>query len=182
MNGDYRAERGNSVLDLRHRFVGTAIVTPPTRKYASRFAGLMLNGWQLSLITTAATAEFTTPTVQVQGSQFTGMAFTSTLNGFGGGSRVPFLPRGSVPIDSTCQTDSRLTKMVNFRERYQVQFHFEVFNTFNRVRNTGVAAGAYTASGGVLKPTPGLGMGTASGGFPDGTNARRAQISMRLVF
>ena len=181
-NGDYRAEKGTSVLDLRHRFVGTAVVTPPARKYGSRFAGLPFNGWQLSVITTAATAEFATPSILVSGSQFSGMAFTSTINGFGGGSRVPFLPRSSIPIDSTCQTDSRLTKITTIRERYQFQFHFEAFNTFNRVKNTGVSAQAYTASGGVLNPTPGLGMGTASGGFPDGTNARRAQISMRLVF
>jgi hypothetical protein len=181
-NGDYRAEKGTSVLDVRHRFVGTAVVTPPARKYGSRFAGLLFNGWQLSVITTAATAEFATPSILVSGSQFSGMAFTSTINGFGGSSRVPFLPRSSIPIDSTFQTDSRLTKITAIRERYQFQFHFEAFNTFNRVKNTGVSAQTYTASGGVLNPSPGLGMGTASGGFPDGTNARRAQISMRLVF
>jgi hypothetical protein len=31
-------------------------------------------------------------------------------------------------------------------------------------------------------PIPGLGTGTASGGFPDGTNARRAQVSLRVTF
>ena len=35
---------------------------------------------------------------------------------------------------------------------------------------------------GVLSPTPGLGVGRASAGFPDGTNARRAQVSARFVF
>jgi hypothetical protein len=33
-----------------------------------------------------------------------------------------------------------------------------------------------------LNPTPRLGQGTASQGFPDGTNARRAQFSVRFVF
>jgi len=35
---------------------------------------------------------------------------------------------------------------------------------------------------GVLTPTAGVGQGNASQGFPDGTNARRAQISLRVVF
>jgi hypothetical protein len=42
-------------------------------------------------------------------------------------------------------------------------------------------------SGGILRPqlTNGvsiLGAGNASQGFPDGTNARRAQVSLRFVF
>ena len=48
--------------------------------------------------------------------------------------------------------------------------------------NTSVTAQAYQATAGVLRPLPGVGIGTASGGFPDGTNARRAQISLRLSF
>jgi hypothetical protein len=34
----------------------------------------------------------------------------------------------------------------------------------------------------VLNPFSGFRQPTASGGFPDGTNARRAQFSLRLVF
>ena len=181
-NGDFWAEKGNSALDERHRFVGTAVVTPPARAYSSRVADMLLNGWQLSVITTAASAKYTNPTILVSGSQFSGMAFTNTLNGFGGGARAPFLARGSIPIDSTFQTDSRLTKVITIRERYQLQVHFEAFNTFNHVSNTGVSTQAFGASSGVLNPISGLGMGTASGGFPDGTNARRAQVSIRFVF
>jgi hypothetical protein len=110
------------------------------------------------------------------------MAFTNTLNGFGGGTRAPFLPRASIPIDSTFQTDARLSKMIKFHERYELQLHFETFNTFNHVKDTAATAQAYTATSGVLRPNSGLGMPTASGGFPDGTNARRAQLSIRLVF
>src|SRR5262249_22685732 len=82
-NGDFRGEKGSSSLDQRQRFVGTAIIAPPTRNYASPGARMLLNGWQLSVIMSGATPQYTNPTVLVQGSQFPGMAFTNTLNGFG---------------------------------------------------------------------------------------------------
>jgi len=181
-NADFSAEKGNSALDERHRFVGTALVTPPSRSYGSGFANMFLNGWQLSLIVTAASAKYTNPTILVSGSQFPGMAFTNTLNGFGGGTRAPFMARGSIPIDSTFQSDGRLTKIFSFRDGFQLHVHFEAFNMFNQISDTGVSTTAFRASSGVLNPVAGLGMGTASGGFPDGTNARRAQVSVRFVF
>jgi hypothetical protein len=77
---------------------------------------------------------------------------------------------------------------------------FEAFNLTNTVSNTGVSSQGFTAANKgtaaapvfVVAPcasatatvcaptTPGL--GTASGGFPDGTNARRAQAGLRFVF
>jgi hypothetical protein len=77
---------------------------------------------------------------------------------------------------------------------------FEVFNMTNTMSNTGVLTTGFTAANKgtatapnfVIAPcasatatacaptTPGL--GTASGGFPDGTNARRAQVGLRFTF
>ncbi|MDX1983125.1 MAG: TonB-dependent receptor [Bryobacteraceae bacterium] len=181
-NGDFNAEKATSVLDQRHRTVVTAIVSPPEKKYGSAIANRLVNGWQLSLLGTFASAQYTTPTMLVSGVQFPGMAFTNTLNGFGGSNQVPFLSRQSIPIDSTQRVDSRITKILPFGERLQVHLNFEVFNTFNRVSNTGVVTQAFQAIGGVIRPLNGVGTGTASGGFPDGTNARRAQFSTRLIF
>jgi hypothetical protein len=110
------------------------------------------------------------------------MAFTNTINGFGAGTRVPFLPRSSVPVDDLFQTDSRITKIIPLKERLQLHLNFEAFNTFNNVSDTLVTAQAYTATAGVLNPFSGFRMPTASGGFPDGTNARRVQFSMRFLF
>ncbi|HYZ86078.1 MAG TPA: carboxypeptidase regulatory-like domain-containing protein [Bryobacteraceae bacterium] len=181
-NGDYNVEKGTSVLDQRHRTVFTAVVTPPRKNFGNVFANQVINGWQLSLLGTFASAPYTTPTVLVSGVQFPGQAFTNTLNGFGGSNQVPFLSRQSIPIDATQRVDSRLTKIISFTERYQVHLNFEVFNTFNRVSNTGVNTQAYQATAGVLRPVAGLGVGNSSGGFPDGTNARRAQFSLRFLF
>jgi hypothetical protein len=85
-------------------------------------------------------------------------------------------------VDQTNRTDARLTKQFRFADRYGLDLNFEAFNVFNRVSDTSVTTLAYQATGGVLLPLPGVGTGTASGGFPDGTNARRAQVSLRLRF
>ncbi|HBY58780.1 MAG TPA: hypothetical protein DEH78_03095, partial [Solibacterales bacterium] len=182
VNGDYNREKGTSTLDQRHRAVVTALLSPPKKDFGSGFANRILNGWQIAVLSTFASAQYTTPTVLVSGAQFPGMAFNNTLNGFGGSSQVPFLSRQSIPIDAINRWDTRLTKSVEIKERVQVMFNFEVFNTFNRVSNTVVNSQAFQAISGVIRPVAGVGTGTASGGFPDGTNARRAQISMRVVF
>jgi hypothetical protein len=181
-NGDYNAEKGTSVLDQRHRAVFTALIAPPRWKFSSKFADYALNGWQLSLLGTFASAQYVTPTVQLVGAQYPGQPFNNTLNGFGGSTQVPFLSRQSIPVDSVQRIDSRLSKSFQVKESFSFQFNFEVFNTFNRVSNTVVNTLAYQAQAGVLRPVAGLGAGTASGGFPDGTNARRAQISLRVLF
>jgi hypothetical protein len=59
---------------------------------------------------------------------------------------------------------------------------FEAFNVFNTISNTSVVSNAYFANGNVIKAGVGVGNGTASNGFPDGTNARRAQGSARFTF
>lgn len=181
-NGDFNAEKATSVLDQRHRTVITGILSPPCKQFGSRVANQMLNGWQISAIGTFASAQYTTPTMLVTGAQYPGQPFNNTLNGFGGSTQVPFLSRQSIPIDAVQRVDSRLTKIFFIRERNQVHFNFEVFNTFNRVSNTVVNTQAFQAIAGVIRPVAGVGAGTASGGFPDGTNARRAQISLRVIF
>jgi hypothetical protein len=181
-NGDYRSERATSELDVRHRTVFTGIITPPEWKTDNGFARHMVNGWNLSFLGTLAAAPYSTPTVFVSGTQFSGPAFNNTLNGLGGSTRVPFLARTSIPVDNIRRVDARLTKAFRISERVQTMFNFEVFNVFNRVTDTSVASQAYEARAGVLTPVAGVGRGVASQGFPDGTNARRAQIALRFIF
>ncbi|MCZ2148630.1 MAG: TonB-dependent receptor, partial [Bryobacterales bacterium] len=181
-NGDYRGDKSSSSLDQRHRFVATTIFTLRLSRGSSAAAKYLINNWQLSQITTLASAQPQTPVIFVSGSPFAGAAYTTTLNGFGGSSRVPFMPAASLDIDQIYRTDARLTKILPFTERYQVHLNFEAFNVFNHVSNTSVNGQAFQARNGVLTPTPRLGEGSASQGFPDGTNARRAQVSLRFIF
>jgi hypothetical protein len=191
--GDYRFDKGSSTLDQRHRASINWIWEPKFMKNDSAFARYVVNGWQLSTLTTLASAHPVTPTIN-SASTSAGGVFSditlanSTINGSGGWNRVPFLPVGSIDIDQTYNVDARLTKAFPIRERIKLNLGFEAFNVFNTIHNTGVQTSAYSvSSGGILRPvlTNGvsfLGAGTASQGFPDGTNARRAQALLRVTF
>ena len=68
-------------------------------------------------------------------------------------------------------------------EACSLSFMFEAFNIANNWSPTSLATQAYTETKGVLTYTPtAFGFGTADGGFPDGTQARRLQIAARLTF
>ncbi|MBI4877411.1 MAG: hypothetical protein HY822_22515, partial [Acidobacteria bacterium] len=181
--GDYRADKGSSTLDQRHRAVINFLWEPKFTKSTSTAARFLVNGWQLSAITTMASARPAAATVNVSGSQFPGVSLTyTTLNGSGGWTRVPFWPVNSLDVDQLYRVDARVSRSLPFGERVRAYLNFEAFNAFNTITNTSINTQAYVASGGVLRPTANLGTGTASQGFPDGTNARRAQVSLRVVF
>lgn len=183
-NGNYRYDKGSTTLDQRHRMSVAWVWQPTFTSSSSMAARYLVNGWLLTGIATLASAQPVTPTVSVSGTgQFPGvnLAYT-TMNGSGGWNRVPFLSVGSLDVDQTYRVDARLERELPFSERFKTKLMFEGFNVFNRISNTGVNTQAYSAVGGVLTPTPNLGKGNTSGGFPDGTNARRAQVALRVVF
>jgi hypothetical protein len=182
MNGDYRGEKASSQLDQRHRLVVSSTWEPKWTAKTAGLAHVLGAGWRLSQISTFASTQPATATVLVSGVPFPGAAFNSTLNGFGGSPRVPFDPASGLPIDQTIRTDARLTKIFALSERHQLHVNFEAFNVFNRVSNTAVSTVAFEATNLVLRPVAGLGQGVASQGYPDGTNARRAQVSARLIW
>lgn len=185
-NGNYQAQKGDSVLDQRQRLVVSLIASPPRKEFGSKFLNSMLNGWQTSVIFTAATPQYVDPLLNVV-SGLPGLASNTTINGmvtpFGAPGRVPFLPRTSIPIDSVVRADARLTKTFRLPwESSTIALAFEAFNVFNEISNTAVNQFAYQAVGTIISPLPGVGAGTSSGGYPDGTNARRAQVSLRFTF
>lgn len=181
-SGKWDLDKGSSLLDQRHRFVATTIFQPTFTKSNSAVARFLVNNWQLTQITTAASSQPSTATVRIVGAPFAGAAFTTSLNGLGGTNRVPFQPFSNLDIDTVFRTDARLTKLLPFGETVKAYVNFEGFNIFNHVSNTSVFTEAFSANGGVLTPSAGLGGGNGSQGFPDGTNARRAQLSLRVVF
>lgn len=181
LNGDFRNEKGTSENDQRHRLTINFVsdLSFGLKNPLLRFA---IDNWQFSGIYNYASGPYSTPTVFVSGTPFAGAAFNTSLNGLGGSNRAPFLPRTSIRVDNINRADLRLTKVFLLTDRLKAMFLFEAFNVTNSQYDTTVRSQAYQAVNGVLTPTPRLGEGTQSAGFPDGTNARRAQLGLRVSF
>jgi outer membrane receptor for ferrienterochelin and colicin len=191
-NGDYKNNHGDSSLDLRQRLVINWIWAPTLTSRTDWASKLLINNWQLATITTIATGQPLTESLGVSNpltaAQVTSLglpsnlAFTSTVNGFGGSSQVPFFGINTLRLPNLYHVDARLSKIIPVTERFKATLNFEVFNLTNTIAYTGLTSRAYTANGLNISPAAGLGTPTASSGFPDGTNARRAQVSIRLEF
>jgi hypothetical protein len=180
-NGDYSGEKGSSIFDQRHRLTVSSIWAPSVAADRGVWSRLF-NNWQLSQISTFASTPFATATITVSGAPFAGAAFNGTLNGLGGSNRVPFWPVNNISMDNVARVDARLTRVIGIAESIKLHLNMEAFNLFNHTYFTNVFTQAYTAANGVLTPQPRFGQGSATGGFPDGTNARRLQASIRLLW
>jgi hypothetical protein len=183
--GNYKLDKGSSPTDQRHRAVISFVETPTFTHDNSVLSRYLINGWELSAITTMASSMPTSATISVSGQQFPtvgSMLYTSSINGTGGWNRVPFYPVSSLDIDRVFRVDARIARSLPFTERVKGTLMFEAFNAFNTQYNTGINTQAFTATAGVLRPVAGLGLGNQSQGFPDGTNARRCQVALRIVF
>jgi hypothetical protein len=204
-NGNQRFEKGNSPLDQRHRLVVSGLIAPPVKEFGSKIVNGSLNHWQVSAIETYASPQGVDPQIVINGLPFANPYSSATIDGIGIGfaatQRVPFAPRSSLKLGDTVKTDLRLTRTIPLPRETSLALNFEVFNAFNyttitSVQNTALYAysdgglapyntgstssSVYSASTPPALATPGT--GTASAGFPDGTNARRGQVSVRFTF
>ena len=192
-NGDYRGEKGSSSIDQRHRLVLNAILSPTFTRSTSVAARYLVNNWQLAVVSLAASPQTLAPTIRVQDRVPGALSFFS-LNGLGGSGRVPFEPTSFLDIANIYRTDARLAKLLPITERFKVYLQFEAFNVFNhpilggpgpRVAQqfTAVKQTAGPASGLIaLVPNSSYGALLQTQAPPDGTTARRAQVSLRIVF
>ncbi|MBV9742270.1 MAG: hypothetical protein JO099_00785, partial [Acidobacteriia bacterium] len=148
------------------------------------FSKYVINNWQLSSITTLASGRNAGPvTVRLTDTPVPGMLFNSTLDGFGGNQRVPFEPFDSLYTPPFYREDARLTKIIPISERVRGSLNFEAFNVSNSWTPTSLTTQQYTEAKGVLTLTPtAYNVGQQDGGFPDGTQARRLQVSARIIF
>ncbi len=186
-NGNNSAERASGWLDQRHRFVYSFVWAPTITHSGSAFAKYVVNNWQLSSITTlAAGRPYGSPTIRVSSSAISGLS-SSYIDGFSGNSRAPWLPVNSIFTPASYHTDARLTKLIPLKVKdrdVNLSLNFEAFNISNSWSPTSMATQEYAeTTKGTLTATPtAWGYGTADGGFPDGTQARRLQVSLRVVF
>lgn len=188
----YSYEKGSSGEDQRQRLVATAIVGMPAMSFQSTWLKEVVNGWQLSPIFTAASPQALNSNLTVSTADPRLYQTSPTLSGIGGeapgGGRVPFLPTSNLPLGYQYQVDARLTKRFPIRDGQSLELTFEAVNALNHPYFTSVNQTAYksvwnsTTNTGTIQAINGVGTGTATAGFPDGTNARRALASLRFTF
>jgi hypothetical protein len=184
-NGDFASEKGSAANDVRHRF-GASFVWSPTLTHSNTaFARYLVNNWQLSQVTTLQSAPPVNSTTNISGNAFTGALVSGSLNGLGGGfSRVPFQPVSNLDVDRIYKVDARLAKKLPFTERVTGYLQFEAFNVFNTPYDTSRRTPEYSlnTSNSTLTPISSYGSPSSSAASPDGTSARRAQVSLRVTF
>jgi hypothetical protein len=78
--------------------------------------------------------------------------------------------------------DARITRSFKLGEAIKASLFAEAFNAFNAQYDTRVNTLGYVATGGVLKPLAGFGEGNSTATYPEGTNARRVQLGIRVTF
>jgi hypothetical protein len=185
-NGNYGFDKGSGALDQRQRFVYTFVWSPTLMHSNSAFAKYVVNNWQLSSITTIQSGRPTgSATIHLNDTPVAGMLYSAdALDGFNGNFRVPFLPVNSLYTPWVEQENFRLTKIIPLpRESMRLGLSFEAFNIANNWSPTSLTTQEFTETKGVLTYTPtAFGVGSGDGGFPDGTQARRLQVSARLTF
>ena len=185
-NGNYKLDKASGLEDQRQRLAVSWVWTPTLTHRQGAFYKYVVNNWQLSSLTTINSARpYTSPTVRLTDTPVPGMFSNFSLNGSGLSSRVPFWQANGVLQPALYRTDARLSKILPFGkdDRYKAFFNFEVFNISNSWSPTAMTSQAYTEAKGVLTLTPSAyGFGSGDSYSPDGTLARRMQLSLRLTF
>ena len=183
-NGQYGFDKGSGVLDQRHRFVYSFVWSLPKVRSSNLFARYVVNNWLLSSITTLQSGRPTgSLTIHMNDTPTAMLYSASALDGFNGNFRVPFLPANSLYTPWVESENFRLSKLIPIHEHMTLGLNFEAFNIANNWSPTSLTTQAFTETKGVLTYTPAaFGVGSQDGGFPDGTQARRLQVSARLVF
>jgi hypothetical protein len=186
-NGNYKADKGTGIEDQRHRFVFSGVWAPKITSRTDAFSKYLVNNWQLSTIVTMMSGHpYGSESIKVNDTPVSGMFSNFNLDGSGLSGRVPFLPVDSYVLPSMYRADARISKIIPFGEtgKRALSLNFEVFNVANNWSARGYSSSqAYTESKGVLTPTPAsLYVPSNDAIPPDGTEARRLQISARFVF
>lgn len=119
-------------------------------------------------------------------------AFGFNLLGQGGSSLLPNVPRNNHTSAPNYTLDMRVSREFHIKDKYVLEFLTEGFNlfnhsNFNQYNSTKYNVGPTTATTPVTTAVPMTTVTTfatpfGDGVFPDGTGARRFQLSTRFRF
>lgn len=116
------AERGPSVTDQRHRFVGAFSLEPHPFHREHQLLGHVFNNWKISSIVTAGSGRPVNATVYGDPNQ----------DGNYDNDRLPGYGRNAFTGPNYASTDLRLVRKLRIRERYRLELSADSFNLFNR--------------------------------------------------
>lgn len=195
---DIKGEYGNSIFDVRHRLVLSAVGEAPWNVHG--WAGYLLNGWRLAPIYQVQSG---LPYSLVTSGSAPGGA-SGSANGSGGRAGLTLTGRNDYRLPRTQVVDVRLSKKFTITERFNLELLGEGFNLFNHVNYTGVNnTGYFVTTSNITLPSgtvvtcsaaaPCLNYNTTSAGVPVfGTftsansnfaySSRQVQIGLRLRF
>ncbi len=154
-----QADYGNSIYDVRHRFVINAVANSPWKK--TGWLGYITNDWTLAPIFQFQTGlPFSLGTSGSAPGQFSG---GGGVNGSNGAFRIDAIGRNTFRFPSTYVQDLRLSKTIKVQERYSVELMADVFNLANHTNVTGVTTLGYSvATGTVATPSGNVTCSTAA--------------------
>ncbi len=195
------ANRGRSPMDEEHRLMVNGVWNLPFGKSSNNWYNKLVRDYQLSGVFNAESGRpisaliSTMPSATIINGGVTYKSFSSSsyggTNGQGGMSIIPGLPRNSFTGPAVYRTDMRLSREIHVTERVAAKFMVEGFNLFNHRNYTNFTTTAYSVSysGGTFTLNPYLTNGvstfmqpTGDNWPPDGTGARRWQLSARVTF
>ncbi len=137
-------EYGNSIYDVRHRLVVSAVMQSPWKREG--WLGYLTNDWQLSPVIQAQSG--LPYSLATSGSAPGGLS--GGVNGSGGAFRIDQIGRNTFRQPSTLVPDLRLSKNIVVREKYTMELLGDLFNFINKVNVTQVNTLGYNivAAGG----------------------------------
>jgi hypothetical protein len=200
---DQRGEQGLSAFDRRHKFTFSMVYNTTYKNKDNKAAHALLNGWTIAPVfnwfsgqrytgnvsgsISAASAGYTPNAatgvcIGPAGSDpaTTPACFTpgGGVNGSGGATRYPGLPRNFFKQPSIQFLDLRLSRRFAITEKYKIEFLAEAFNFFNRTEVTSVNTTLYNLSGTTLTFNPTFGQTTGA----DSTLFRERQVQLAVRF
>jgi hypothetical protein len=144
-----KAEYGNSIFDVRNRFVASAVAESPWK--VAGWLGYLTNGWQVAPIYSSQSGlpyslvtSGTPPKLTVGGVTYS--ALGAGVNGSNGRKGIDQIGRNTFRQKRLINMDLRLSKNVQFGERYRVELMAEAFNIFNHQNVTSVSNTGYSIS------------------------------------
>ena len=138
-----QADYGNSIYDVRHRFVVNAVANSPWKK--DGWLGYITNDWTLAPI-----FQFQTGLPFSLGTSGSAPGSLGGVNGSNGAFRIDTIGRNTFRFPSTYVQDLRLSKTIKVQERYSIELLADAFNLANHTNVTGVTTLGYSVATGVV--------------------------------